>query len=62
MAKKDSLHPWQQIEEQAFHAFREWPLWLVLRRRELEQQLHRAQPDTASAAAAGTASPQPRGN
>ncbi len=40
MAKKDSVHPWQQIEEQAFHAFREWPLWLVLRERELAQQTH----------------------
>jgi|GEM_PF-3308460 len=38
MAKKDSIHPWQQIEEQAFHAFREWPLWLVLRQRELAQR------------------------
>ena len=35
MAKTDSTHPWQQIEEQAFHAFREWHLWLVLREREL---------------------------
>jgi len=38
MAKKNTLHPWQQIEEQAFHAFREWPLWLVLRQRELAQR------------------------
>lgn len=38
MAKKDSIHPWQQIEEQAFHAFREWPLWLVLRQRELSKR------------------------
>lgn len=39
MAKKGTVHPWQQIEEQAFHAFREWPLWLVLRERELRQQI-----------------------
>ena len=38
MAKKETVHPWQQIEEQAFHAFREWPLWLVLRQRELAAQ------------------------
>jgi hypothetical protein len=38
MANKETIHPWQQIEEQAFHSFREWPLWLVLRRRELAQQ------------------------
>ena len=42
MAKKDTVHPWQQIEEQAFHSFREWPLWLVLRQRELAQQTSRA--------------------
>ncbi len=57
MAKKDALHPWQQIEEQAFHAFREWPLWLVLRERELAQQAHSASggaehPEEARAAAA----------
>jgi hypothetical protein len=40
MAKKDTLHPWQQIEAQAFHAFREWPLWLVLRQRDLDQQIN----------------------
>lgn len=42
MAKKttDNAHPWHQIEEQAFHAYREWPLWLVLRQRELQRQLH----------------------
>jgi hypothetical protein len=63
MAKKnDTLHPWQQIEEQAFHAFREWPLWLVLRERELAQRTADTQPDTASAAAAGKASQQPTGN
>ncbi|QPC83613.1 hypothetical protein G4Y79_04315 [Phototrophicus methaneseepsis] len=38
MAKQETQHPWQQIEEQAFHAYREWPLWLVLRQRELAQQ------------------------
>ena len=38
MAKKEIVHPWQQIEQQAFHAFREWPLWLVLRQRELAAQ------------------------
>ena len=27
--------PWQDLEEQAYHAYREWPVWLVLREREL---------------------------
>lgn len=62
MAKKDSIHPWQQIEEQAFHAFREWPLWLVLRERELANRLTQSSPDKASAPAAGRASGQPKGN
>ena len=48
MAKKDSIHPWQQIEEQAFHAFREWPLWLVLRERELANRLTQPPSDKAS--------------
>ncbi|MAS35353.1 MAG: hypothetical protein CL610_15185 [Anaerolineaceae bacterium] len=62
MAKKDSVHPWQQIEEQAFHAFREWPLWLVLRERELAQRTTDTQPAAPSAAAAGKSSQQPAGN
>jgi hypothetical protein len=67
MAKKEVVHPWQQIEEQAFHAFREWPLWLVLRQRELAQQSRRElPPGTASgaspAAGADTAAGQPQGN
>ena len=36
---KEAEQPWQQIEQQAFHAFREWPLWLLLRQRELAQQV-----------------------
>ncbi|MEQ8672779.1 MAG: hypothetical protein RLP44_11910 [Aggregatilineales bacterium] len=48
MAKKETIHPWQQIEEQAFHAFREWPLWLVLRERELAQQSNRSAESPAS--------------
>jgi hypothetical protein len=34
MAKTPEL--WQDIEKQAFHAYREWSLWLVLRLRELQ--------------------------
>ena len=62
MAKKDSIHPWQQIEEQAFHAFREWSLWLVLRERELANRLTQSSPDKASAPAVGKSSTQPTGN
>ncbi len=37
--------PWQAIEEQAYHAFREWPIWLILRERELAAhlRLHKVQ-------------------
>lgn len=62
MAKKDSIHPWQQIEEQAFHAFREWSLWLVLRERELANRLTQSSQGQASAPAAGKSSGQPKGN
>ena len=53
MANKDTQHPWQQIEEQAFHAFREWPLWLVLRERELAQQATGSPSGSRSAAKTG---------
>ena len=67
MAKKEAVHPWQQIEEQAFHAFREWPLWLVLRQRELARQsgseLPRGAPSGSSlVAGAGKPTGQPQGN
>ncbi len=62
MAKKDTQHPWQQIEEQAFHAFREWPLWLVLRERELALQSTGSQSDTPSIAGADKSTQQRQGN
>ena len=44
MAKKQGgdSHPWQALEEEAYHAFREWPIWLVLRERELGTRLDEA--------------------
>ncbi|MBA3873201.1 MAG: hypothetical protein H0X30_29050 [Anaerolineae bacterium] len=39
MSKKTPNAPWQAIEEQAYHAYREWPIWLVLRERELAAHL-----------------------
>ena len=62
MAKKDTQHPWQQIEEQAFHAFREWPLWLVLRQRELALQSTGTQSGPPSAAGADKTTGQQKGN
>ncbi len=62
MAKKNTGHPWQQIEEQAFHAFREWPLWLVLRERELANRTNQSSSDKAAAPAAGKPSTQPKDN
>ena len=37
--KDTATAPWQELETQAYHAFREWPLWLVLRARELGDRL-----------------------
>lgn len=39
MSKKTTASPFQALEEDAYHAFREWPIWLVLRERELEAHL-----------------------
>ena len=30
MSKKTAASPFQALEEEAYHAFREWPVWLVL--------------------------------
>jgi hypothetical protein len=62
MPKKDSIHPWQQIEEQAFHAFREWHIWLHLRERELAARSAQPPSGAVSAAAARPAVEQPAGN
>lgn len=53
MSKKASnAPPWQAIEEQAYHAYREWPIWLVLRERELAAhiRLHKSaeKPESAT--------------
>jgi hypothetical protein len=33
------LTPWQEMEQQAYHAYREWPLFLKLRLRALRRHL-----------------------
>jgi hypothetical protein len=48
MAKKTSESPFQALEEAAYHAYREWPLWLVLRERELAAHLTASPPPHAA--------------
>ncbi|MGQ9910494.1 MAG: hypothetical protein ACUVS2_16835 [Candidatus Flexifilum sp.] len=47
--------PWQALEAQAYHAYREWPIWLVLRERELGQRLAPGRPERHPPGAAPTA-------
>jgi hypothetical protein len=47
MPKKIVESPFQALEEEAYHAFREWPLWLVLRERELDAHLKAQRPPEA---------------
>jgi hypothetical protein len=44
VSKKTAANPFQALEEEAYHAFREWPVWLVLRERELEAHLAAQRP------------------
>lgn len=44
--------PWQELEKQAYHACREWHIWLALRERELSD---RGAAGRASQRASGTA-------
>ena len=39
MAKPVSSSPFQAMEEEAYHAFREWPILLVMRQKELAMHL-----------------------
>ena len=54
-AKNTANAPWQDLEKQAYHAYREWPIWLALRERELAERGAAARadkrpPQTATAA------------
>ena len=48
MSKKTAASPFQALEEEAYHAFREWPVWLVLRERELDAHLTAQRPPVAA--------------
>ncbi len=39
MVKQSSTSPFKVMEEEAYHAFLEWPVWLVLREKELASYL-----------------------
>lgn len=43
MGRSQGTPPWQELEQQAYHAYREWPIWLCLRQRELAHQLAKTQ-------------------
>jgi len=59
MAKLSVSSPFKAMEEEAYHAFREWPIFLVLRQKELE--LHLGAVSTPEAPPAATApAPHPQ--
>jgi len=58
VSKKTAASPFQALEEEAYHAFREWPVWLVLRERELD--IHLTAPRSPAIANAGTQPEQQR--
>jgi len=39
MAKVANVSPFQAMEDEAYQAFREWPIFLVMRQKELETHL-----------------------
>lgn len=47
-----STSPFKAMEEEAYEAFLEWPVWLVLREKELATYLAEARPQTDQGAAA----------
>jgi hypothetical protein len=49
MAKKSAASPFLALEEEAFHSFREWPIWLVLRARQLNAHIDRDKAPKAAA-------------
>ncbi len=64
MTKAVSSSPFQAMEEEAYHAFREWPIFLVLRQKTLDMHLAAvpAPPgETEPAPAAGNPEPEKGG-
>ncbi len=47
MAKPMSSSPFQAMEEEAYHAYREWPILLVMRQKELAAHLAAPAPQPA---------------
>jgi hypothetical protein len=39
MARTPITSPFKAMEDEAYHAFREWPIFLLLRQKELETHL-----------------------
>jgi len=64
MAKQPSTSPFKVMEEEAYHAFLEWPVWLVLREKELVAYLaaHRPQADPRAAQGARAAAQSDKEN
>jgi len=53
MSKQPSTSPFKVMEEEVYHAFLEWPVWLVLREKELAAYLAADRPQTDPRAASG---------
>jgi hypothetical protein len=60
MPKKTEESPFQALEDEAYHAYREWPVWLVLRGCELDAHLTAHRP--AKTPPTGAASAHTRGD
>ena len=57
MATKQNPQSWEKIEEQAYYAFREWGIWLVLRQTELSAHLQQAKASTHTPRAEASGAP-----
>jgi hypothetical protein len=56
-----STSPFKVMEEEAYEAFLEWPVWLVLREKELAAYLSEARPPADQRAAEGADQGHQRG-
>jgi hypothetical protein len=54
-AKNAASAPWQELEKQAYHAYREWHIWLALRERELSERGAAGRADKRASGAAPAA-------
>jgi hypothetical protein len=61
MSKSPPESPFQALESEAYHAFREWPIWLALRQKQLAERTQTLRPTSPAPVGQAPRTPPPQG-